>query len=190
MWIRMIVISVLSRISRQKGQYRPWKRWDGGAGSARAKPSVGPRHATGQRPGRPPRQRNRSNCQRGCPIPGSPATGWLPRAATRQRVTALLREAERASVGRFAYVHVLNGDKMEDVIFAGTSGKPPLNMAEVNLTLENDNGSAPEELREYAEIMLTRRLYRSGESASVLIIAVTKSVRYYFVVIFCSFSFA
>jgi len=62
-------------------------------------------------------------------------------------------------------VKQLRGKAMEDVIFSGSTGKPPLNMAEVSLTLNNDNGSAPEELREYSEIMLTRRLYRSGESA-------------------------
>jgi len=61
-------------------------------------------------------------------------------------------------------VKQLRGKSMEDVIFAGTNGKPPLNMAEVNLIIENDNGSAPEEYRDYSEIMLTRRLYRSGES--------------------------
>jgi len=65
-------------------------------------------------------------------------------------------------------VKQLRGKSMEDVIFSGTNGKPPLNMAEVSLTLLNDNGSAPEELKEYAEIMLTRRLYRSGESAYYL----------------------
>ncbi len=61
-------------------------------------------------------------------------------------------------------VKQLRGKSMEDVIFAGANGKPPLNMAEVNLTLANDNGSAPEELKDFSEIMLTRRLYRSGES--------------------------
>jgi len=58
----------------------------------------------------------------------------------------------------------LRGKSMEDVIFAGSNGKPALNMAEVSLTLANDNGSAPEELKDFTEIMLTRRLYRSGES--------------------------
>jgi len=62
-------------------------------------------------------------------------------------------------------VKQLRGKAMEDVIFSGSSKRPPLNMAEVTLTLKNDNGSAPEELREFSEIMLTRRLYRSGESA-------------------------
>ncbi|MBU4318579.1 MAG: chromosome segregation protein SMC [Proteobacteria bacterium] len=65
-------------------------------------------------------------------------------------------------------VKQLRGKNMEDVIFSGTHGKPALNMAEVSLTLINDNGSAPEELRDYSEIMLTRRLYRSGESAYLL----------------------
>jgi len=57
----------------------------------------------------------------------------------------------------------LRGKSMEDIIFSGTNGQPPLNMAEVSLTLLNDNGSAPEELRDFSEIMLTRRVYRSGE---------------------------
>jgi chromosome segregation protein len=65
-------------------------------------------------------------------------------------------------------VKQLRGKSMEDVIFAGANGKPPLNMAEVTLTLRNDNGSAPEELKDFTEIMLTRRLYRSGESAYFL----------------------
>ncbi|MFO7685281.1 MAG: chromosome segregation protein SMC [Desulfobacterales bacterium] len=65
-------------------------------------------------------------------------------------------------------VKQLRGKAMEDVIFAGSSGKPPLNMAEVSLTLANDNGSAPEELKDFTEIMLTRRLFRSGESAYLL----------------------
>ena len=62
----------------------------------------------------------------------------------------------------------LRGKSKEDIIFSGTHGKPPLNMAEVSLTLANDNGNAPEELRDFTEINLTRRLYRSGESAYFL----------------------
>ena len=65
-------------------------------------------------------------------------------------------------------VKTLRGKSMEDIIFAGASGKPPLNMAEVALTLVNDNGSLPPELRDYSEIMITRRLFRSGESAYFL----------------------
>lgn len=65
-------------------------------------------------------------------------------------------------------VKQLRGKSMEDVIFSGTNGKPPLGMAEVSLTLSNDNGSAPEELRDFTEVNVTRRLYRSGESAYLL----------------------
>ncbi len=62
----------------------------------------------------------------------------------------------------------LRGKSKEDIIFSGTNGKSPLNMAEVSLTLANDNGNAPEELRDFTEINLTRRLYRSGETAYFL----------------------
>ncbi|MDY6903211.1 MAG: chromosome segregation protein SMC [Thermodesulfobacteriota bacterium] len=62
----------------------------------------------------------------------------------------------------------LRGKSMDDVIFAGTNDKAQLNMAEVSLTLANDNGSAPEELKHLTEINITRRLYRSGERAYYL----------------------
>jgi chromosome segregation protein len=65
-------------------------------------------------------------------------------------------------------VKQLRGKSMEDVIFSGANDKPPLNMAEVSLLLTNENGDAPEELKDFTEIMLTRRLYRSGESAYFL----------------------
>ena len=65
-------------------------------------------------------------------------------------------------------VKQLRGKDKEDIIFSGTNGKPPQNMAEVSLTLLNDNGSAPEELKDYSEIQLTRRLYRSGETSYLL----------------------
>lgn len=65
-------------------------------------------------------------------------------------------------------VKQLRGKNMEDIIFAGANGKPPLNMAEVTLTMANDNGNTPEEFRDYAEISVTRRLFRSGESAYLI----------------------
>ena len=65
-------------------------------------------------------------------------------------------------------VKQLRGKSMEDIIFSGANAKAPLNMAEVSLLVTNDNGDAPEELRDFTEIMLTRRLYRSGESAYFL----------------------
>ncbi|MDM8540035.1 chromosome segregation protein SMC [Desulfococcaceae bacterium HSG9] len=62
----------------------------------------------------------------------------------------------------------LRGKAMADIIFAGTDGKSPLNMAEVSLVLNNADGTAPEPFQDYAEIMVTRRLYRSGESAYLI----------------------
>ena len=62
----------------------------------------------------------------------------------------------------------LRGKSMDDVIFAGTDDTSQLNMAEVTLTLANDNGSAPEELKHLSEIMITRRLHRSGERSYYL----------------------
>jgi chromosome segregation protein len=65
-------------------------------------------------------------------------------------------------------VKQLRGKDMQDIIFAGANGKAPLNMAEVTLTLTNDNGHAPEEFRDFSEISVTRRLFRSGESAYLI----------------------
>jgi chromosome segregation protein len=65
-------------------------------------------------------------------------------------------------------VKQLRGKNMEDIIFAGANGKQPLNMAEVTITLANDNGHAPEEFKDFSEISVTRRLFRSGESAYLI----------------------
>ncbi len=55
----------------------------------------------------------------------------------------------------------LRGGKMEDVIFAGTAGRPPLGRAEVTLTLDNADGALP---IDHAEVAITRRMFRDGAS--------------------------
>lgn len=58
----------------------------------------------------------------------------------------------------------LRGSTMTDVIFAGAEGYAPSGLAEVSLTLENDGGPFPAKYLRFTEIMVTRRLHRSGES--------------------------
>ena len=55
----------------------------------------------------------------------------------------------------------LRGGKMEDVIFAGTSGRPPLGRAHVSLTIDNADGALP---IEYSEVTISRTLFRTGGS--------------------------
>ncbi|MBI0578463.1 chromosome segregation protein SMC [Neobacillus cucumis] len=55
----------------------------------------------------------------------------------------------------------LRGAKMEDIIFAGSDSRKPLNIAEVTLTLDNqDQGLSID----YNEVSVTRRVSRSGDS--------------------------
>ena len=58
-------------------------------------------------------------------------------------------------------VRTLRGGKMEDVIFNGTQSRRAMNYAEVSMTIDNSDGSLG---IEYAEVQITRRLFRSGES--------------------------
>jgi chromosome segregation protein len=55
----------------------------------------------------------------------------------------------------------LRGGKMEDVIFAGTSGRAPLGRAEVSLTIDNSDGALP---IEFSEVTISRILFRNGQS--------------------------
>ncbi|WP_206460793.1 chromosome segregation protein SMC [Anaerovorax sp. IOR16] len=57
---------------------------------------------------------------------------------------------------------MLRGGKMEEVIFAGTANRKSRGMAEATLVIDNSTGVLP---IDYAEIAITRRMYRSGESA-------------------------
>ncbi len=56
---------------------------------------------------------------------------------------------------------MLRGGKMEEVIFAGTANRKSRGMAEVTLVIDNSTGILP---IDYAEVAITRRMYRSGES--------------------------
>jgi chromosome segregation protein len=58
-------------------------------------------------------------------------------------------------------VKPLRGGKMEDVVFAGTSGRAALGRAEVTLTIDNSDGALP---IDYAEVTISRLLFRSGQS--------------------------
>ena len=58
----------------------------------------------------------------------------------------------------------LRSRSLEDVIFNGTEALKPLGMAEVSLLFENDGVIPVEGYGEYSEIMVSRRLFRSGES--------------------------
>ena len=55
----------------------------------------------------------------------------------------------------------LRGGKMEDVIFAGTTGRAPLGRAEVALTIDNTDGALP---IAYSEVTISRTMFRNGGS--------------------------
>lgn len=59
----------------------------------------------------------------------------------------------------------LRGKKSEDIIFAGSKQKAKMGMAEVSLCLNNEDGRMPVD---YSDVVLTRRIYRSGESEYLL----------------------
>ena len=73
-------------------------------------------------------------------------------------------DAIRWSMGEQSAKH-LRGRSMEDVIFSGSESRSPADFAEVTLTFENDDPSdVPIEYKDYADIAVTRRLHRSGDS--------------------------
>lgn len=55
----------------------------------------------------------------------------------------------------------VRSQKREDVIFAGSDQRAPLGMAEVSLTIDNADGALP---IDYSEVVISRRLFRSGQS--------------------------
>lgn len=55
----------------------------------------------------------------------------------------------------------LRGAKSEDIIFAGTENRKSLGFAEASIIIDNKDGELP---IEFAEVVITRRIYRSGET--------------------------
>ncbi len=61
-------------------------------------------------------------------------------------------------------VRSLRSKKMEDVIFNGSESRKPVGMAEVRMVLSNEGGLVPAHMADYDQIMITRRLFRDGDS--------------------------
>jgi chromosome segregation protein len=75
-----------------------------------------------------------------------------------------LSDAIRWALGEQS-AKLLRGDRMDDLIFAGTTQRKPLGMAEVSLTFADNAGDIPTDFR---DVTVSRRLYRSGESEYLL----------------------
>lgn len=59
----------------------------------------------------------------------------------------------------------LRGNRMEDIIFSGSAGHRPVNLAEVTLTLDNSRGDFP---LDFSEVSITRNVFRGGDSEYLL----------------------
>ncbi len=75
-----------------------------------------------------------------------------------------LLEALRWVMGESSYKN-MRGSGMEDVIFSGTSGRPSRNMAEVMLTLDNEDHDAPPSFNAFDQLEISRRIERDAGSA-------------------------
>ncbi len=75
-----------------------------------------------------------------------------------------LLEALRWAMGETSYKS-MRGGTMEDVIFAGSEGRPPRNTAEVTLFIDNSARTAPAELNDSDTLEVTRRIERDAGSA-------------------------
>ncbi len=71
----------------------------------------------------------------------------------------------------------LRGEGMESVIFSGTTMRPQRNWAEVTLTLENKDRSAPAEYNEMETIEITRRILRKEDGTQSIYKINNKDVR-------------
>ena len=76
-------------------------------------------------------------------------------------------DAIRWAMGEQSAKH-LRGKHMDDVIFNGSEARGPHSFAEVTITFDNSDGLAPIEFKDYAEIAVTRRLTRDGDSSYMI----------------------
>ncbi len=76
-------------------------------------------------------------------------------------------DAIRWSMGEQSAKH-LRGKSMDDVIFNGSEARGPHSFAEVTITFDNADGNCPIEYKDYAELAVTRRLTRDGESTYMI----------------------
>ena len=72
-------------------------------------------------------------------------------------------------------VKSLRGEKMTDIIFAGTENRKPMDMAEVTLVFDNSKHQLNSDLD---EIQLTRRIYNTGEDSEAEYLINKQNVRY------------
>jgi len=79
-----------------------------------------------------------------------------PNGAGKSNIADALRWVLGEQSGR-----LLRARKLEEVIFAGSSERPAADRAQITLTLDNSDGWLP---LDFAEVAITRRAYRSGES--------------------------
>ena len=75
-----------------------------------------------------------------------------------------LIDALRCAMGEHS-ARQLRGAEMDDVIFAGTQNRPPRNIAEVGIVLENDKRTAPSQFNDQDEIEIIRRIERGSGTA-------------------------
>ncbi|MDA1038232.1 MAG: AAA family ATPase, partial [bacterium] len=71
-----------------------------------------------------------------------------------------LSDAIRWALGEQS-LKLLRGKESTDIIFSGSDGKGRSGFAEVSLTFDNSDGSFPIDM---SEVVITRRLFRDGES--------------------------
>ena len=72
-----------------------------------------------------------------------------------------ITDAIRWVLGGTKMCAICVGNKAEDIIFTGSSTRRPLGAAEVSVTFDNSDGKLP---IDFQEVMITRRIFRSGES--------------------------